>query len=107
MPTRRVRSASGQRTTCEDRVPVPTDWLLRTIAANGTRTVSDAAVQPKPFTGKADQDPEGWFEFLNATQTSDSWTPPSKRDFSVFYFKRARAIGFQPCLTPRRCRTAN
>jgi hypothetical protein len=64
MPTRRARSTSGQRAMCEDRVPVSTDWLLRTIAANGTRTVSDAALQPKPFTGRADQDPEGWFEFF-------------------------------------------
>jgi hypothetical protein len=63
-PTRRARSTSGQRAVCEDRVPVPADWLLRTIAANGTRTVSDAAVSPKPFTGRADQDPEGWFEYF-------------------------------------------
>jgi hypothetical protein len=81
MPTRRARSASGQRTTCEDRVPVPTDWLLRTIAANGTRTVSDAAVQPKPFTGKADQDPEGWFEFFERYADFRQLEPAVKKRF--------------------------
>jgi hypothetical protein len=81
MPTRRARSASGQRTTGEDRVPVPTDWLLRTIAANGTRTVSDAAVQPKPFTGKADQDPEGWFEFFERYADFRQLEPAVKKRF--------------------------
>jgi hypothetical protein len=81
MPTRRARSTSGQRTTCEDRVPVPTDWLLRTIAANGTRTVSDAAVQPKPFTGKADQDPEGWFEFFERYADFRQLEPAVKKRF--------------------------
>jgi hypothetical protein len=81
MPTRRARSASGQRTACEDRVPVPTDWLLRTIAANGTRAVSDAAVQPKPFTGQADQDPEGWFEFFERYAEFRQLEPGVKKRF--------------------------
>jgi hypothetical protein len=81
MPTRRARSASGQRTTAEDRVPVPTDWLLRTIAANGTRAVSDAAVQPKPFTGQADQDPEGWFEFFERYADFRQLEPGVKKRF--------------------------
>jgi hypothetical protein len=81
MPTRRARSASEQRTTGEDRVPVPTDWLLRTIAANGTRAVSDAAVQPKPFTGQADQDPEGWFEFFERYAEFRQLEPGVKKRF--------------------------
>jgi hypothetical protein len=60
---------------------VPTDWLLRTIAANGTRAVSDAAVQPKPFTGQADQDPEGWFEFFERYADFRQLEPGVKKRF--------------------------
>jgi hypothetical protein len=107
VPTRRARSVSGQRTTGEDRVPVPTDWLLRTIAANGTRAVSDAAVQPKPFTGQADQDPEGWFEFFERYAEFRQLEPGVKKRFFCILLQGARAIGFRPCLMPRKCHTAN
>ncbi len=61
---RRQRSLSGPRTTNSRDVVVPADLLMRTIAAGGPRAISDAAVAPKPFTGRAAQDPESWLEYF-------------------------------------------
>jgi hypothetical protein len=42
-PTHRARSTSGSRTRYNDHVPVSADLLLRTLAASGTRMISDTA----------------------------------------------------------------
>jgi hypothetical protein len=60
--TRRTRSTSGSLARFDSHVMVPADLLLRTLAASNSRTVSNAAVSHKPFTGRADQDPDESFE---------------------------------------------
>ena len=60
VPTR-TRSASAGST---DRITIPAELLLRTLASSGTKAISDTAVAPKPFTGKSTQDPEVWLEYL-------------------------------------------
>jgi hypothetical protein len=44
---------------------VPCDLVLQALAVESkTRAISDAAVAPKPFTGKSSQDPEAWLEYF-------------------------------------------
>ena len=61
---RRTRSLSASRQTPPDTVAVPTDLLLKSLAAANTRMVPDVVVAPKPFTGNASQDPESWLEYF-------------------------------------------
>jgi hypothetical protein len=62
---RRQRSASSEFQKPADKVLVPCDLMLQALAVEGkTRAISDAAVAPKPFTGKSSQDPEAWLEYF-------------------------------------------
>jgi hypothetical protein len=62
---RRQRSASSEFQKPADKVLVPCDLVLQALAVESkTRAISDAAVAPKPFTGKSSQDPEAWLEYF-------------------------------------------
>ena len=60
-PVRRIRSVSATR---ENTIPVPIDMWTRTLATSGTKTISDAVLAPKLFTGRTTQDPESWLDYF-------------------------------------------
>jgi hypothetical protein len=96
---RRARSTSRPRVQIDNGIPVPADLMLRTLAANGTRTVSDAAVSPKPLQGGQIRTRRAGSSILNGMLTSASWTSQIKGNSSVFCCKRMQEIGFRPYLT--------
>ena len=62
-PTRSRSTSQGSRER-EECVTIPAALLVRTLAASGTKAISDTAVAPKPFTGRSSQDPEVWLEYF-------------------------------------------
>lgn len=61
---RRPRPASAKFARPADKVMIPCNLVLQTLASSMTRTISDTAVAPKPFTDKRSQDPEAWLEYF-------------------------------------------
>jgi hypothetical protein len=71
-------------------VGVPADFLVRTVAANTVRSISDASIAPKAFTGKAEQDAEEWYEYFERYAEFRKLLPPQKRElFSLLMRDRA------------------
>jgi hypothetical protein len=71
-------------------VGVPAEFLVRTVAANTVRSISDASIAPKAFTGKTEQDAEEWFEYFERYAEFRKLLPPQKRElFSLLMRDRA------------------
>jgi hypothetical protein len=45
------------------------------------RSISDAVIAPKPFSGKPDQDAEAWFDYFERCAKFRKLRPPQKREF--------------------------
>jgi hypothetical protein len=71
-------------------VGVPAEFLVRTVAANTVRSISDASIAPKAYTGKTEQDAEEWFEYFERYAEFRKLLPPQKRElFSLLMRDRA------------------
>jgi hypothetical protein len=71
-------------------VGVPAEILVRTVAANTVRSISDASIAPKAYTGKTEQDAEEWFEYFERYAEFRKLLPPQKRElFSLLMRDRA------------------
>jgi hypothetical protein len=65
-------------------VGVPAEILMRTVAANTVRSISDASIAPKAYTGKTEQDAEEWLNILNDTRNFVNCYHLRNENFSVY-----------------------
>jgi hypothetical protein len=71
-------------------IGAPTEILVRTVAANTVRSISDASIAPKAYAGKTEQDAEEWFEYFERYAEFRKLLPPQKRElFSLLMRDRA------------------
>jgi hypothetical protein len=71
-------------------VGVPAEFLVHIVAANTVRSISDASIAPKAYTGKTEQDAEKWFEYFERYAEFRKLLPPQNRElFSLLMRDRA------------------
>jgi hypothetical protein len=71
-------------------VKVLADFLVRTVSTNIVRSISDASIAPKAFTGKTEQDAEEWYGYCERYAEFRKLLPHQKRElFSLLMRDRA------------------